>query len=67
MDPVNDFEKTRNDRIYGIQNNRNPFIDHPELVDIYFGQGNQPVRVSLALISTSIHMLTDGRRYQYWS
>lgn len=65
MDPVNDFERTRNDRIFGIQNNRNPFIDHPELVDIYFGQGNQPVRVSLALISTSIHMLADGRRYSY--
>lgn len=65
MDPVNDFERTRNDRIFGIQNNRNPFIDHPELVDIYFGQGNQPIRVSLALISTSIHMLADGRRYQY--
>jgi hypothetical protein len=65
MDPVNDFERTRNDRIFGIQNNRNPFIDHPELVDIYFGQGNQPIRVSLALLSTSIHMLTDGRRYQY--
>jgi hypothetical protein len=67
MDPVNDFERTRNDRIFGIQNNRNPFIDHPELVEIYFGQGSQPVRVSLALLSTSIHMLTDGRRYPYYA
>ena len=67
MDPVNDFERTRNDRIFGIQNNRNPFIDHPELVDIYFGQGSQPIRVSLALLSTSIHMLTDGRRYPYYA
>ncbi|MGF0177197.1 endonuclease I family protein [Streptomyces sp. Marseille-Q5077] len=26
------FEKARNDKIYGIQKNRNPFIDHPEWV-----------------------------------
>jgi endonuclease I len=29
-DPVDDFEKHRNDVIYTYQNNRNPFIDHPE-------------------------------------
>ncbi|MFA7417796.1 MAG: endonuclease [Acholeplasma sp.] len=31
-DPVDDFEIHRNNIIYGYQNNRNPFIDHPELV-----------------------------------
>lgn len=31
-DPVNDFERTRNDRVYSVKNHRNPFIDHPELV-----------------------------------
>lgn len=31
-DPVDYFEITRNNIIYGYQNNRNPFIDHPELV-----------------------------------
>lgn len=65
LDPVNDFEKTRNDRIYGIQDNRNPFIDHPELVDIYFGQGQQPIHMSLALLNTSVYMLVDNRRYQF--
>ncbi len=30
-DPVNDWERNRNDIIYyNYQNNRNPFIDHPE-------------------------------------
>ncbi|MFA5692507.1 MAG: InlB B-repeat-containing protein [Acholeplasmataceae bacterium] len=31
LDPVDDFERNRNDVIYSYQGNRNPFIDHPEL------------------------------------
>ncbi|HZJ89344.1 MAG TPA: endonuclease [Bacilli bacterium] len=31
-DPVDDFEIARNNKIYGYQGNRNPFIDYPELV-----------------------------------
>ncbi len=33
LDPVSQKEMTRNDSIYNIQNNRNPFVDHPEFVD----------------------------------
>ncbi len=32
-DPVDAFETQRNNRIYGYQGNRNPFIDHPELAN----------------------------------
>ena len=35
-DPVDDFERNRNNVIFGYQNNRNPFIDHPELVSYVY-------------------------------
>jgi len=35
LDPVNDAERGRNDVIYSkLQGNRNPYIDHPEWVDL---------------------------------
>ncbi len=34
QDPVDDFERNRNEVIYGYQNNRNPFIDHPEFASL---------------------------------
>jgi endonuclease I len=41
LDPVDDFERNRNDVIYSYQGNRNPFIDHPELVDFLWGDQQQ--------------------------
>ncbi len=35
-DQVDDFEMNRNDAIYGIQNNRNPFIDYPCFVSMIY-------------------------------
>lgn len=32
QDPVDELERNRNEKIYEIQGNRNPFIDHPEWV-----------------------------------
>lgn len=32
LDPVDDAERERNEEIYKVQKNRNPFIDHPEWV-----------------------------------
>ncbi len=34
LDPVDDFERQRNDVIYAAQGNRNPFIDHPEYIHL---------------------------------
>lgn len=33
LDPVDDAERARNQAVFGLQRNRNPFIDHPEFVD----------------------------------
>lgn len=37
QDPVSDKETRRNDEVYKIQNNRNPFIDYPELAELLWG------------------------------
>ena len=36
-DPVSTLETTRNDAVYGIQRNRNPFVDYPDLVEYIWG------------------------------
>ena len=37
QDPVSDKETNRNEAVYGIQKNRNPFIDYPGLEDYIWG------------------------------
>ena len=37
QDPVDDLERRRNDVVEKYQNNRNPFIDHPEYANIIYG------------------------------
>jgi len=36
-DPVDDYEMNRNNVIYTWQNNRNPFVDYPELAEYIWG------------------------------
>ncbi|QWB99493.1 endonuclease [Mycoplasmatota bacterium] len=38
IDPVDDFERNRNEVIYSYQKNRNPFIDYPEFAEEIWGQ-----------------------------
>jgi endonuclease I len=37
QDPVDNFERNRNEVIFAQQNNRNPFIDHPEFAERIWG------------------------------
>jgi endonuclease I len=37
VDPVSVKETNRNNAMYGIQHNRNPFIDHPEYASLIWG------------------------------
>lgn len=39
-DPVDDFERNRNEVVYSYQNNRNPFVDHPEFVNAIYDPQN---------------------------
>lgn len=36
-DPVDDLERERNESVYAIQGNRNPFIDYPDLAEYIWG------------------------------
>jgi endonuclease I len=42
QDPVSQKEIDRNNEIHDIQNNRNPFIDHPEYAEAIWGNVNTP-------------------------
>lgn len=37
QDPVDEIEQDRNEAVYGIQGNRNPFIDYPNLAEYIWG------------------------------
>lgn len=37
LDPVSNYEIAKNNRVYIFQNNRNPYIDHPEYVHTVWG------------------------------
>lgn len=42
-DPVDDIERARNEVIYDIQGNRNPYVDMPELADYVWGTSSDLV------------------------
>jgi len=51
LDPVSEEEKNRNDRVYEIQNNRNPFIDRPQWVSSIW---ENPLQISISKTANSI-------------
>lgn len=40
LDPVDERERNRNEAVYQIQGNRNPYIDHPEYVNAIWGSSS---------------------------
>ncbi len=53
-DPVSAFEINRNNKIYDRQNNRNPYIDHPEYVGLIWGGGSCPADTQAPSVVTSL-------------
>ena len=52
QDPPDDFERNRNEVVYDYQENRNPFIDHPEFVEEIWGEPTS-VQESLSFAITA--------------
>lgn len=40
-DPVDKVERERNEKVYGIQGNRNPFVDYPQLASYIWGDSTE--------------------------
>lgn len=64
-DPVDDIERTRNEEVYKVQGNRNPFIDNETYADAIWGSGSvtpnpggdtTPELTGLTLSSTSFSL-----------
>ena len=53
LDPVSQKEIDRNNAVYELQHNRNPFIDHPELAEKIFGNDSTPFSISKSTNSAS--------------
>ncbi len=54
LDPVDVSEQQRNDDIWGYQNNRNPFVDHPEYIDYIWGSTSPNTVIQFSMNSISL-------------
>ena len=60
QDPVSEKELKRNNAAYDLQNNRNPYIDHPELVEYVWGTMQDMPWYEGGSVSPVITAPTDG-------
>ncbi|NOU18248.1 MAG: T9SS type A sorting domain-containing protein [Bacteroidales bacterium] len=61
QDPVSQKEIDRNNAIYALQHNRNPYIDHPEYAEAVWGSGT----IALNFTSSAVTSATVGMVYNY--
>lgn len=62
QDPVSQKEILRNDAIYARQDNRNPFIDYPCLVEYIWGQyKSETLDMATVMASSSDEFMTSDR------
>ena len=63
-DPVSMKEVDRNQAVYGIQHNRNPFIDYPELAEYIWGN-KVGQTVNLSSMTPTCESLTPAAQTKY--
>ncbi len=63
-DPVSEKEVDRNQGVYGEQNNRNPFIDYPELVEYIWGN-KKGEQVDLSTMTPTCESITPEATVKY--
>ncbi|BAO56277.1 endonuclease [Nonlabens marinus] len=71
QDPVGDREIDRNNEVYKHQNNRNPYIDNPEYVQMIWGNGAEEVAIRGELTGTYVdtngdNMVNLGDEIEYF-
>jgi len=54
IDPPDNFERRRNNVVYGFQHNRNPFIDHPEFADRIYSPDAFQIETVESIYNTKI-------------
>ena len=57
---MSDKELARNEAVYGLQKNRNPFIDHPDLAEHIWGNKKSDKWTADGQAATSIIQPADG-------
>lgn len=57
-DPVDEFERNRNEVVFSFQGNRNPFVDHPEFVNAIYNPEEDTTTTNIIdiTIAENIHL-----------
>ena len=64
QDPVSQKEVKRNNAVYAVQHNRNPFIDYPELVEYIWGN-KKGQQVDLSTMTPTCESITPEATVKY--
>ncbi len=67
QDPVSQKEIDRNNAVYTFQNNRNPYIDHPEYVNQIWRSGVTDTEIPTTPVITSASNITNTSATVIWS
>lgn len=69
-DPVSQLEIDRNEAVFSIQGNRNPFVDHPEYVELIWEVGTCFIPLNVCLTDacdfTPVSVVTNSSSNNIW-